>query len=64
MSFERIDRQFKPNRIALECAECEATEGVFMVPVRDGRVGEPPVARCPACAEIYNEFWDRMPDGS
>jgi hypothetical protein len=68
MSFDRIDRQFRPRVIRLECAYCSATEGVDHELFRMARYCAPgskeepynPIPLCRPCAAQYHECWDAI----
>ena len=70
MSFDRIDRQFRPRVIRLECTYCSDTAGVEHEPCRmvhqftvvPGSKDDPnkPIPLCRQCAPWYHQQWDAM----
>lgn len=71
MSFDTIDRQFKPKTPAsLACVRCNATEGVELESSRTqypykGDLNSPDnpnasVLLCRDCAKEHHEHWDSM----
>jgi hypothetical protein len=70
MSFDDIDRRFRPQRIKLECLYCGCVEGVEMEDSRTnylfyGKPGDPddpnrPVPLCRPCAKDHHNNWDHQ----
>ncbi len=73
MSFDIIDRRFRPKATSLACDRCLSTQGVAMEGSRtmyhfEGEIGSPddpnrPVPLCRDCAREHHEFWDEMWNG-
>lgn len=70
MTFDAIDRRFRPQRILLACMCCGDTAGVEMESSRtsyhfEGERGGPddpnrPLPLCRACAADHHRHWDDM----
>lgn len=70
MSFDDIDRQFRPKQIKLACIGCYGTDGVEMESSRtayhfEGEIGSAddpnrPIPLCRPCAEEHHQYWTDM----
>jgi len=53
VGFDRIDRQFKPKKIELECVRCGSTNDVELVSIDS----EHKEAQCKVCRFEIEDFW-------